>query len=64
MCRIFVTIALMVSLSASASQDPNRRAEHGRNKIVIKVKDKNGNWKTEKEIFLMFDNNRKSRQKK
>ena len=64
MHRTVFTLILMLSFCVHGSPDPERKAEHSRNKVVIKVKDKNGKWTTKKEIPLMFDNNRKATKKK
>jgi hypothetical protein len=56
---------LVLLLSAAARADPpadkaERKAPHQAGKIVIKKKDANGNWQTERECPLMFANNRKA----
>jgi hypothetical protein len=71
--RTFITLVLISACAATApaaqtnwpaykepESKPERAAEHQKAKIIVKVKGKNGSWKTEREFPLMFSNNRKA----
>ena len=59
-----IILALLAASSALAApadkpaKEKERQAEHKKGSIVIKKKDKSGNWNTERECRLMFGNNR------
>jgi hypothetical protein len=63
-----ITLVLMAFLSVANAAAPasqsERKAERSGNKIHIKRRDANGNWKTEREIVLMFTINPKRPPKK
>ena len=70
---LLIIVAALWSASAtsafSAPDKPDkpgkaeRKAEHAKDRIVVKVKGASRSWKTEREIRLMFSNNRKADKK-